>query len=71
MNSQTDAELTQENILGSLRLMPRKRHIKIGLCVRLSVLRLFQVGQVVQNRRSELSLALHEWFSCKGKERKI
>ena len=33
MNSQTDAELTQENILGSLRLMQRKRHIKIELCV--------------------------------------
>ena len=47
--------------------LQRKRHIKIDLCVRLSVLRLFHVGQFVQNRRSALSLAWHEWFSCKGK----
>ena len=41
-------------------------------CVKLSVLRLFHVGHVEQNRRSALSaLAWHEWFSCKGKERKI
>ena len=45
-----------------------KRHIKIELCVKFSLLRLFRVDQVVQNRRSALSLASHEWFSCKGKE---
>ena len=45
-----------------------KRHIKIELCVKLSLLRLFHVDHVVQNRRSALPLAWHEWFSCKGKE---
>ena len=36
--------------------------------VGLSGLRLFYVAQ---NRRSALSLAWHEWFSCKGKEWKF
>ena len=40
------------------RLLQRKRHIKIELCVTLSVKRLFQVGHVVQTRRSVVSLAL-------------
>jgi len=48
--------------------LQRKRHIKIELCVNLSLLRLFQVDHVVQNRRTALSLAWYEWFSCKGKE---
>ena len=39
-------------------------HLKTAL----SLLRLFHVGHVVQNRRSALPLAWHEWFSCKGKE---
>ena len=51
--------------------MQRKRHNKIELCVRSTVLRLFHVGHVVQSRRSTLSHAWHEWFSCKGKEWKI
>ena len=34
------------------RLLQRKRHIKIELRVRLSVLRLFHVGYVALNRRS-------------------
>ena len=46
------------------RQLQRKRHIKIELCVKFSLLRLFHVGHVVQNRRSALSLAWHEWFSC-------
>ena len=55
-----------------VRLLLRpKRHIKIELCVKLSVLRWFLVGNVVQNRRSALSLAWHGWVSCKGKEWKI
>ena len=53
------------------RQLQRKRHIKIELCVKLSLLQLFHVDHVVQNRRSALSLAWYEWFSCKGKERKI
>ena len=53
------------------RLLQRKRHIKIVLCVRFRVMRLFRVGHVEQTRRSLLSLALHEWFSCRVKERKI
>ena len=53
------------------RLLQRKRHIKIVLCARFRVMQLFRVGHVEQTRRSLLSLALHEWFSCRGKERKI
>ena len=34
------------------RLLHGKRHFKIKLCVRLSVLRLFHVGHLVQNMRS-------------------
>ena len=45
-----------------------KRHIKIELHVKFSLLRLFCVDHVVQNRRSVLSLAWHGWFSYKGKE---
>ena len=51
--------------------MQGKRHIKTELWVRLNVLRLFHVGHVAQSRRSKLSHAWHEWFSCKGKEWKI
>ena len=50
------------------RQLQRKCHIKIELCVKLSLVRLFQIDHVVQNRRSALSLAGHRWFSCKGKE---
>ena len=40
------------------RLLQGKRHIKIELCVvRLSVLPLFQVGHLVKDKRSALSLA--------------
>ena len=39
------------------RQLQRKRYIKIDLCVRLSVLRLFHVGHVVPNRRGAISLA--------------
>ena len=53
------------------RQLQGKRHIKIELCVKLSLLRLFHVDHVVKNRRSALSFAWHEWFSCKGKEWEI
>ena len=53
------------------RQLQGKRLIKIELCVKLSLLRLFHFDHVVQNRWSALSLAWHEWFSCKGKEEKI
>ena len=53
------------------RQLQRKRHIKIELCLKLSLLRLFHVDRVVRNRRSALSLAWYEWFSCKDKEWKI
>ena len=33
-----------------------KRYIKIELCVELSVMRLFQVGHIVQTRQSVLPL---------------
>ena len=45
--------------------------LQLNFGVELSLLRLFHVHHVVQNRRSALSLAWHEWFSCKGKEEKI
>ena len=53
------------------RQLQRKRHIKIELCVKLSLLRLFRVDHVVQNRRTALSLAWHEWFSWQDKDWKI
>ena len=45
--------------------------IKIELCARLSVMRLFLVDQIVQTRRSELSPAWDERFPYKGRELKI
>ena len=36
--------------------LQRKRQIKIELCIKLSLLRLFHVDHVVQNRRTELHL---------------
>jgi len=53
------------------RQLQRKRHIKIERCVKSSLLRLFHVVPVVQNRRIALSLAWYEWFSCKSTEWKI
>ena len=53
------------------RQLQGKRLIKIERCVKLSLLRLFHVDYFVQNRRSPVSLAWYEWFSCKGKEEKI
>ena len=53
------------------RQLQGKRLIKTELCINFSLLRLFHVDHVVQNWRSALSLACHEWFSCKGKEGKI
>jgi len=52
-------------------LLQQKRHIKIELWVWLSILRLFHVDHVVQNRRTALSVAWYQWFSRKGKEWKI
>ena len=46
-------------------------NVTLKLNFAFSVLRLFHVGHVAQNRRSALPLAWHEWFSCKGKEWKI
>ena len=42
--------------------------MKIGLCIRLSVSRLFQVGHVIQNRRSAISVSWHEWIYAKEKK---
>ena len=53
------------------RLLQRKSHFKIKVRRRWNVLRLIQVGHAVQNKRSVLSLAWHEWFSCKDNELKI
>ena len=51
--------------LGSLRRqLQRKRLFEKELCVRSSVLRFSHVGRIGQNRRSVLSLALHENLSC-------
>ena len=48
-----------------------KRHIKIELCIKFSLLRLFHADHFVQNRPTALLLAWYEWFSCKGKDWKI
>ena len=56
------------------RQLQLKRRIKIELCIKLSLWRLGSMLitlQLVQNRRTALSLTWHEWFSCKGKEWKI
>jgi len=45
------------NFMASSKFVLRKRHFKLELCVRLSVLRLFHVDHVLQNRRSAFSLA--------------
>ena len=42
------------------RQLQGKRHIKIELCVNLSLLPLFHVDHVVQNRQSALSLVWHK-----------
>ena len=44
------------------RQLQRKRYIKIEFCVKSSLLRLFHVVHVVQNRRNVLLLAWYEWF---------
>ena len=64
--------LTLRAIIGSLRSYDGncKENVSLKLNFAL-ILRLFHVDHVVQNRRSTLSLAWYEWFSCKGKEEKI
>ena len=47
------------------RVLQRKGHIEIELCVKLIVLRLFHVGQVVRNGRSVLSLVGTNGFHVK------
>ena len=60
-------------ILGNLRSYDGdcNENVTIKLNFALSLLQLFHVDHVVQNRRTAISLAWHEWFSCKGKEWKI
>ena len=59
--------------IGSLRSYDCncKENVWKKLNFALSLLRLFHVDQVLQNRWSALSRVWHEWFSCKGKEEKI
>ena len=47
-----------------------KGHFKIELCERLSALRLFYVGHVVQIMRDSLSFAWNECLSCESKNTK-
>ena len=70
LNDLLSGDITRE-LKKLRRQLQGKRLIKTELCVKLSLLRLFHVDHVVQNRGSALSLACHEWFSCKGKEGKI
>ena len=74
--AESEAAAGSSFVLGSLikkirRLLQGKRHIKIELCVRLSVLLLLHLCHVIRNRRSALLFVWHEWFSCKGRELKI
>ena len=68
---QTELSQVNRELKKLRRQLQGKRLIKIELCVKSSLLRLFHVDHVAQNRRSALSRAWHEWFSCKGKEGKI
>ena len=58
------------SLLGSLRSYDANcnENVTLKLNFALSILQLFHVGHLVQNRRSALLLAWHEWISCKGKE---
>ena len=61
-------------LLGSFRRHDSCCHQNVTLkynCVRISDLLLFHVGHVVRNWRNVLTLAWHEWFSCKGRGWKI
>ena len=61
-----------EFIIKKLRgLLQRKCHIKIELCVRLSVLRLFHVGHVVQNRRNDCRLLGTNGFHVKAENERL
>ena len=53
------------------RQLQRKRHIKIELCVKLSLLRLFHVDHVVQNRRSYFRLLGTNGFHVKTKSERF
>ena len=57
-------------IVGNLRSYDGNcnENVTLKLKFALSLLRLFHVNHFVQNRRTALSLAWYEWFSCKGKE---
>ena len=59
-------ELVSSNVMREFKKLRRqlqqKRRIKIELSDKLSVLRLFHVVHVVQNRRTSLSLAWDECF---------
>ena len=65
--------LRQSESLGNLRSYDGNcnENATLKLNFALSFLRLFYVDHVVKNRRTALSLAWHECFSCKGKEWKI
>ena len=64
----TDSSLTSKELEKLRRLLQQKCRIEIELCVGLSVLRLFRVGHVLQNRQSVLLLDWHNWFSRRDKE---
>ena len=70
MSKNINSDVSKDSPIGR-RLQQRKRRNKLELCVKLSVLRLFHVDHVVQNRQSFLSLAWHERFSGQGREQKI
>ena len=53
------------------RLLQRERHIKIALCARLGVMRLFQVGHVVQTRRIFLRLLDRNSFHVKAENERF
>ena len=53
------------------RQLKRKRHLKIEPCVKLSLLRLFHVDHVVQNRQTALSLAWYDGFYVKAKSERF
>lgn len=69
--AQSKPSLSLQTLQKNRRLLQRKRHFETELSGRLTVLWWLRIGHVVQNEQIVVSLDWQEWFSCKGRKRKI